>query len=146
MLCCLTTPIGPQQKQPWVPLSVNLGVPLFCPTLCQLVCNNLLQQQCLTAAGQATWRAAQQQLQQRLVAQIKAADSSNDDANFNSDGTGLQADGLRAAAGGAGVAPDMCLMMTGVAGMKLPSYSLLFDGHSLLPVDVSSCLQAVQLW
>jgi hypothetical protein len=31
-------------------------------------------------------------------------------------------------------------------GVQLPGHCLLFDGHSLLPVDVSSCLQGVQCW
>jgi len=124
-----------------VPLSVNLGVPLFCPRLCQLVCNNMAQQQCLTTAGQTAWRAAQQQLQQRLMQHVGGTDrcSSRDSSVTGLHGQGVMmsaAEGLWSS--GAGGMPG--------GGVRLPSTSLLFDGHSLLPVDVSGCLQGAQLW
>jgi hypothetical protein len=30
--------------------------------------------------------------------------------------------------------------------LELPPQGLLFDGHSLLPVDLSGCMQGVPLW
>jgi hypothetical protein len=140
---CLSLPAGPQQ-QPWVPLSVNLGVPLFCPNLCQLVCDNMMQQQSLTPDGEATWRSAQQQLQQQLDEHVDWAHSSSRGA-----GSCQQLPG--GAAVGQGVHGVDKVGMNEAAGMAggdvtLPSHYLLFDGHSLLPVDVSGCLQGVQLW
>jgi hypothetical protein len=128
-----------QQQQPWVPLSVNLGVPLFCPSLCQLVCDNMTHHQCLTPTGEAAWRNAQQQLQQQLSEQVGLADSS-------SSGGDRGAEGSKGGSSGVVQGGPLGHALAGGGGVRLPSHSLLFDGHSLLPVDVSTCLQGAQLW
>jgi hypothetical protein len=143
MCVCLLFTGG--QKQPWVPLSVNLGVPLFCPTLCQLVCDNMAEQQSLTPTGEAAWRAAQQQVQQQLAQHVGLADSSRGAV----DGVGRVVQPLTRDKGTCGVkfglSASVAAGMLG-AGVQLPSHCLLFDGMSLLPVEVSGCLQGAQLW
>jgi hypothetical protein len=121
-----------------------LGVPLFCPSLCQLVCDSMMQQQSLTPDGEAAWRSAQQQLQQQLSEHVGWAHSSSRDSGSCQKLPGVQAVGQ-------GVHAVDRVGLSEAAGMAggdvtLPSHYLLFDGHSLLPVDVSGCLQGVQLW
>jgi hypothetical protein len=138
------------QGQPWVPLSVNLGVPLFCPTLCQLVCNNMAEQQSLTPTGEAAWRTAQQQVQQQLAQHVGLADSSSSGSRGPVGGVGREGQpGSRGELEGAyGVRRLSASVAAGMVGasVQLPSHCLLFDGMSLLPVEVSGCLQGAQLW
>lgn len=152
-LCLLAAGPQQQQQQPWLPLSVHLGVPLFCPALCRAVCSNMAQQQCLSQWGQAAWTVAQQQLQHQLADAVGLADSSSSSivrAHSISSGTAAAVGDVsdpggpvtsRGSVGGGGVGGGMV-----GGGVQLPGHCLLFDGHSLLPVDVSSCLQGMQCW
>lgn len=96
---------------------------------------------------------AQQQLQHQLADAVGLADSSSSivRAHSISSGTAAAASGVSdpggpvagrgSGGGGGGVGGGMV-----GGGVQLPGHCLLFDGHSLLPVDVSSCLQGMQCW
>jgi hypothetical protein len=132
----------------WVPLSLNLGVPLFCPTLCQQVCNNMSTAQCLTSSGRSAWRASQLQLQQQLwqlVGQFGTGSSSNVGGSNQQEHVAA----LSGTAGGVGqveVQPAWQTAAGAGASVELPSCGLLFDGRTLLAVDVGECLQGVRAW
>jgi hypothetical protein len=101
---------------------------------------------------------AQQQLQHQLADAVGLADNSSSQSSSIvrghsiSSGTAAAAGGVSDPGGqvagrgskGGGSSGVGCGLVGG--GVQLPGHCLLFDGHSLLPVDVSSCLQGVQCW
>jgi hypothetical protein len=129
----------------WVPLSLNLGVPLFCPTLCQQVCSNMSAAQCLTPSGRSAWRTAQLQLQQQLWQLVGQFGAGSDSSK-----AGLGKQQPAAASGGAAMQVELPSGWRAAAaaagGVELPARGLLFDGRTLLPVDVGDCLQGVRAW
>uniref|UniRef100_A0A383VSL6 FAM91 C-terminal domain-containing protein n=1 Tax=Tetradesmus obliquus TaxID=3088 RepID=A0A383VSL6_TETOB len=140
----------------WVPLSLNLGVPLFCPTLCQQVCSNMSAAQCLTPSGRSAWRAAQLQLQQQLwqlVGQFGAGSGSSSSKAVGLGNKQPAAAAAAAAASGGGamqveLPPGWRAAAAAAAGdgVELPACGLLFNGRALLPVDFGDCLQGVCAW
>lgn len=50
----------------WVPLSLELGIPLFSPELCRTICNRVIQSQLLQAYSLSEHREAMQKLKKRL--------------------------------------------------------------------------------
>lgn len=50
----------------WVPLSLELGIPLFSPELCRTICNRIIQSQLLQAYSLSEHREAMQKLRKRL--------------------------------------------------------------------------------
>lgn len=117
----------------------------------------MAQQQTLTPAGEAAWRAAQQRLQRLLAEHVSVADGQSSSSGRGDGSEGPDVWGCSsssevpavtgAGSGAAAQVSGACVAASMVGGgVTLPSRSLLFDGHSLLPVDISSCLQGVQLW
>lgn len=104
----------------------------------------MAQQQSLTPTGEAAWRTAQQQVQQQLAQHVGLADSSRGHVG----GVGIEVQPGARNEGTCGVKVLSASVAAGMVGggVQLPSHCLLFDGMSLLPVEVSGCLQGAQLW
>jgi hypothetical protein len=104
--------------------------------------------QCLTPNGRSAWRAAQLQLQQQLwhlVAQYGAGST----GSIGGLGQQQPATALSAAAGGVEqfeLPPGWQTAAGAGASVELPSCGLLFDGRTLLAVDIGECLQGVRAW
>ncbi|KAF8055757.1 Fam91a1 [Scenedesmus sp. PABB004] len=99
----------------WVPLSLSLGAPLFCPALCRQVTANMAAAGALGPAGAAAWRAAQAGLQAQLAALV---------SQFGG-------------GGGAAAAPP--------GGLALPGCALHFDGADLVRLELGDSLQGARL-
>lgn len=133
---------GARPSSSWLPFTVTLGVPLFCPLLCQQICNNMADRRCLSAAGQAGWRAAQQHLQQQLwqlMLQygVPSGGKSKLEMSQQLPGSSIMSDPAH---------NPLAAAVEVTLGLELPARCLLFDGTSLVAVDMEECLQGVSLW
>jgi len=129
----------------WVPLTVAMGVPLYCLQMCKLVCARARDVGTLTASGREWQRQMQQQLcaeLDALVAQFSAhgahaaplaASSSFNRSSMTGDRT--------SAAGNGGFGGSSSGVSDVFAPVQLPGANLLFDGTNLVRVDLTSCMQ-----
>jgi hypothetical protein len=117
---------------PWLPLAVQLGVPLHNLQLCKDVCAAAVGAEFMSPASRAAHGAASQRLQAHIWQLI---------TQYGGAGPGGGGD---AAAEGGGAAPWELPPDAGLGGYaELPANNLLFDGTNLGPLDLSESQQAV---
>ncbi|MEW5317390.1 MAG: hypothetical protein WDW38_008689 [Sanguina aurantia] len=151
-------PMAGRPGVPWVPLSLQLGVPLYCLDLCKAVCGRAVSEHFLSPDGRAAQAEGQLILQHALhsLSSLYSADrpaegADEGDSQFdpNDVRSGMSSLSLR---GGWGLMPGLSLEAGFVPGrvpelgastLELPACNLLFDGMHLTPVDLDDCIQGV---
>ncbi|MEW5307506.1 MAG: hypothetical protein WDW36_009896, partial [Sanguina aurantia] len=151
-------PMAGRPGVPWVPLSLQLGVPLYCLDLCKAVCGRAVSEHFLSPDGRAAQAEGQLILQHALhsLSSLYSADrpaegADEGDSQFdpNDVRSGMSSLSLR---GGGGLMPGLSLEAGFVPGrvpelgastLELPACNLLFDGMHLTPVDLDDCIQGV---
>ncbi len=107
----------------WLPLTLHLGVPLYCLHLCKDVCARASAASFLTAEARAAHRSGLQQLQAQLWQLISQ----------HALGT--------SAPGGDAHQSNPAALLDGVVPVELPIANLLFDGTNIQVLDMSDCCQ-----
>ncbi|PNH10754.1 hypothetical protein TSOC_002481, partial [Tetrabaena socialis] len=150
-------------SEPWLPLSVTLGVPLHSLSLCKAVCRAAEAGGFLTPEGRQAQRQAQQQLQAQLSKLLVRYSHSALDGGYGSapgpTASGSSEPGSRqwswdggpSAAAPGGSAASSVAGGSGSGGgggrlgtvLPLPALNLNFDGHSLQPIRLRDSVQGL---